>query len=123
MMNLLLVVAHSLVCLVLIALVLMQQGKGADSAFGTGASSTVFGSKGSNSFIIKATALVAFVFFFTTTSLTYLTQYQAKHQSISSSIVGELKAHQTSSKHQKHSSKPNGDEKKVNHSPNKKSDK
>lgn len=82
MMNLLLVVAHGLVCVILIALVLMQQGKGADSAFGTGASSTVFGSKGSNAFIVKATALIAFAFFVTTTSLTTLTQYQAKHQSV-----------------------------------------
>ena len=82
MMNLLLVVAHGLVCVILIALVLMQQGKGAASAFGTGASSTVFGSKGSNAFIVKTTALIAFAFFVTTTSLTTLTQYQAKHQSV-----------------------------------------
>ena len=87
MMNLLLVVAHSLVCLLLIALVLMQQGKGADSAFGAGASSTVFGSKGSNSFIVKATALIAFVFFVTTTSLTYLTQYQSKNQSVVNTLT------------------------------------
>ncbi len=82
MMNLLLVVAHTLICVVLVALVLMQQGKGADSAFGAGASSTVFGSKGSNAFIVKVTALLAFAFFITTSSLTALTQYQAKHQGL-----------------------------------------
>ncbi|MDG2285758.1 MAG: preprotein translocase subunit SecG, partial [Alphaproteobacteria bacterium] len=61
-MNLLLMVAHVLICVVLIGLVLIQQGKGADSAFGGGASSTVFGSQGSTSFIVKTTALIAFLF-------------------------------------------------------------
>lgn len=49
----------------IIALVLMQQGKGADvgAAFGSGASNTVFGSQGSGSFLMKLTMGLAAVFF------------------------------------------------------------
>lgn len=49
----------------IIALVLMQQGKGADvgAAFGSGASNTVFGSQGSGSFLMKLTFGFAVVFF------------------------------------------------------------
>lgn len=74
MLNLVYVAAHSIVCLALILLVLIQQGKGATTAFGTGASSTVFGSKGSNSFTVKATALLALIFFFSTINLNYSNQ-------------------------------------------------
>lgn len=71
MINLVFVAIHTMVCIVLIGLVLLQQGKGATTAFGSGASSTVFGSKGSNSFTVKATALLALVFFFSTVNLNY----------------------------------------------------
>jgi preprotein translocase subunit SecG len=50
---------------VIIALVLLQQGKGADmgAAFGAGASGTVFGSRGGSSFFTRATAVLATLFF------------------------------------------------------------
>ena len=50
---------------VIIALVLLQQGKGADmgAAFGAGASGTVFGSRGGGSFFTRATAVLATLFF------------------------------------------------------------
>jgi preprotein translocase subunit SecG len=49
----------------IITLVLLQQGKGADmgAGFGSGASGTVFGSRGSGSFFTRATAILATVFF------------------------------------------------------------
>jgi preprotein translocase subunit SecG len=49
----------------IIALVMLQQGKGADmgAGFGAGASGTVFGSRGSGSFFTRATAILAAVFF------------------------------------------------------------
>ena len=49
----------------IIGLVLLQQGKGADmgAAFGAGASGSVFGSRGSGSFLTRATAVFAFLFF------------------------------------------------------------
>jgi preprotein translocase subunit SecG len=50
-----------LVSVGLIALVLLQQGKGADAgaAFGSGGSGTIFGSRGSASFLSRATAVLA----------------------------------------------------------------
>ncbi len=48
-----------------IALVLLQQGKGADmgAAFGSGASSTVFGARGGGSFFSRITGVLAAAFF------------------------------------------------------------
>ena len=57
---------HVVVALSLIGLVLVQHGKGADAgaAFGSGASSTVFGAQGSASFLTRLTAGLATAFFF-----------------------------------------------------------
>lgn len=69
-----LLIVHVIVSLAIIGLVLMQHGKGADAgaAFGSGASSTVFGSQGSGSFLSRSTAILATVFFVTSLSLAYL---------------------------------------------------
>ena len=58
----------------LVALILMQHGKGADAgaAFGAGASGSVFGARGANSFIYKLTASIAAGFFITSLTLAYL---------------------------------------------------
>ncbi|OAI49035.1 hypothetical protein AYO45_03675 [Gammaproteobacteria bacterium SCGC AG-212-F23] len=65
----LILVLHVLIAVCIIALVLVQQGKGASmgAAFGSGASQTVFGSRGSGSFLLKVT--IAFVALFFTTSI------------------------------------------------------
>jgi preprotein translocase subunit SecG len=54
-----------LVSIGIIALVLLQQGKGADmgAGFGSGASGTVFGARGSGSFLTRSTAVLAAIFF------------------------------------------------------------
>ncbi|MGB5259630.1 MAG: preprotein translocase subunit SecG [Gammaproteobacteria bacterium] len=54
-----------LVSISIIALVMLQHGKGADmgAAFGSGSSGTVFGSRGSGSFFTRATGVLAAVFF------------------------------------------------------------
>ena len=54
-----------LVSIAIIALVMLQHGKGADmgAAFGSGSSGTVFGSRGSRSFFTRATAILATIFF------------------------------------------------------------
>jgi preprotein translocase subunit SecG len=66
-------VIHVLAAIALVALILLQQGKGADmgAAFGSGASATVFGSRGSGSFITRATAILAATFFITSLALAY----------------------------------------------------
>ena len=69
-----LIVFQVLVGLSVIGLVLMQQGKGADAgaAFGSGASGTVFGAQGSASFLSRATALLALLFFSSSLGLAIL---------------------------------------------------
>ena len=60
-----LLVVQILVSITIITLVMLQQGKGADmgAAFGSGASGTVFGARGSGSFFTRATGILAAVFF------------------------------------------------------------
>ncbi len=63
-----------------IGLVLMQQGKGADAgaAFGSGSSGTVFGAQGSASFLSRATAIFAIIFFSSSLGLAVLSGYTEK---------------------------------------------
>lgn len=72
-MHTILLVVHILVAGSLIGLVLIQHGKGADmgAAFGSGASNTVFGSRGSVSFLTRATAVLAILFFVLTGVLAF----------------------------------------------------
>lgn len=79
-MQLIILMIHVLVAFTLIALVLLQQGKGAEvgAAFGSGASQTMFGSQGSTSFLVKLTASLAAIFFITSISLTYIASSQYK---------------------------------------------
>lgn len=67
-------IAHTLIALLIIVLVLLQRGKGADAgaAFGAGASGTVFGARGSSSFFSRATAICATAFFVSSLTLAYL---------------------------------------------------
>ncbi|CEK11987.1 preprotein translocase subunit SecG [Legionella hackeliae] len=80
----LILIIHVLVAIVLIGLVLIQHGKGADigAAFGSGASNTVFGSQGTGSFLFKLTGGLALTFFVTSLSLSYMvsSQYQKAAQ-------------------------------------------
>jgi len=57
----------------LIGLILIQHGKGADAgaAFGSGASATVFGARGSGSFLTRTTAIMATLFFLSSMALAY----------------------------------------------------
>ncbi len=67
-------VIHVLLAAGLIGLVLFQRGKGAEAgaAFGAGASGTVFGARGSASFLTRTTGVLATLFFVTSLSLAYL---------------------------------------------------
>ncbi|MBW1990465.1 MAG: preprotein translocase subunit SecG [Deltaproteobacteria bacterium] len=68
------IAVHTLVCVSLILIVLLQTGKGADmgAAFGGGSSQTVFGSTGATTFLTKATTVAAVVFMLTSLTLTYI---------------------------------------------------
>ena len=69
----LLVAAQILSALVMIGLVLIQHGKGADmgASFGSGASGSLFGATGSANFLSRSTAVCAAVFFICTLTLAY----------------------------------------------------
>jgi len=74
MLQQLILVIHIVLALMLIGLVLIQHGKGADAgaAFGSGASGTVFGSAGSGNFLTHLTTAVACLFAITSVSLTII---------------------------------------------------
>lgn len=80
----LILMIHVTVAVVLIGLVLIQHGKGADigAAFGSGASNTLFGSQGTGGFLFKLTGGLALTFFVTSLTLSFLvaTQYQKAEQ-------------------------------------------
>jgi preprotein translocase subunit SecG len=70
-MNMILLTIHILGCLALIGIVLIQGGKGAEvgAAFGAGASNTIFGASGGQSFMSKMTTGVAVIFMLTSLTL------------------------------------------------------
>jgi len=81
MLNNILLVFHVIIAVAIIGLILLQQGKGADAgaAFGSGASGTVFGSRGSASFLSRL-------------SLAYLASSSAKATSVMEKVKTEQSA-------------------------------
>ena len=81
-------IVHILVAVGLIGLILIQHGKGADAgaAFGSGASSTVFGSQGSASFLTRTTAILATVFFVSCLILAYFSSQVKQPESVMETI-------------------------------------
>jgi preprotein translocase subunit SecG len=81
-MSVVLVVVHVFVCVFLIAVVLLQRGKGAEigAVFGGGASTTVFGSRGAGSFLSRLTTASAAIFMLTSLGLSYLWTATATEQ-------------------------------------------
>jgi preprotein translocase subunit SecG len=79
-----LTILQILVSVALVGLVLLQQGKGADAgaAFGSGGSGTIFGSRGSASFLSRATAVLAAAFFCNSIALAYMSVRSTEPQSI-----------------------------------------
>jgi preprotein translocase subunit SecG len=70
----LLVIVHVVICLFLIGVVLLQQGKSADlaGAFGGQGSQTAFGPRGAANLLTKLTTYGAVLFMVTSISLTIL---------------------------------------------------
>ena len=68
----------------LVALILIQHCKGAEAgaAFGSGASGTVFGSRGSASFLTRTTGVLATLFFALSLTLAYLSNQQIEPTSV-----------------------------------------
>ena len=80
--NTFLLVAQVLVAVCLIGFILIQHGKGADAgaAFGSGASSTVFGARGSGNFLSRTTAVLAFIFLANSLLLGYLASQRVRQE-------------------------------------------
>ena len=77
-------IVHVIVAVSVIALVLLQHGKGADmgAAFGGGSSGSLFGSTGSANFLSRSTAVLATLFFLTSLGLAYFGLQQHKPTSV-----------------------------------------
>ncbi|MCP4469716.1 MAG: preprotein translocase subunit SecG [Gammaproteobacteria bacterium] len=86
-----LLVVQVLLSISLIVLILMQHGKGADAgaAFGSGASATVFGARGSGNFMTRATTVIAILFFLVCLSLAYVTSNRATPDSVTGSVTAQ----------------------------------
>ncbi len=74
------VTIHIIVCVLLILIVLLQSGKGAEMgvSLGGGASQTLFGASGPASLLAKVTTGVAIIFMITSLSLAYLSGHQSE---------------------------------------------
>jgi preprotein translocase subunit SecG len=73
-MTVLLIILHITVCIALIAVVLLQSGKGAEmgASFGASGSQSVFGAGGGSTFMSKVTTGAAIIFMLTSLTLAYL---------------------------------------------------
>jgi preprotein translocase subunit SecG len=81
---------HVLVSFILILVVLLQSGKGADlaGAFGGGGTQTAFGSRGPASFLSKATTIAAVVFMLTSITLSGMSTTPASKSILDSTSSG-----------------------------------
>ena len=89
-MTIVLVIIHVLVSVALIAIVLLQSGKGAEmgASFGASGSQSVFGAGGGNTFMSKLTTGTAVIFMLTSLTLAY----RSSHTGTSSIMAGKTAA-------------------------------
>lgn len=85
---------HVILAVVLIVLVLLQHGKGADmgAAFGSGSAGSLFGATGSATFLSRTTGIVAAMFFITSMSLTYLSMNRTEDLGVMSLIEDAMES-------------------------------
>jgi len=88
-MLILLVILHVIVCLFLIGVVLLQQGKSADlaGAFGGQGSQTAFGPRGAANLLTKMTTYAAIVFMITSIALTVFLSRANSNRSVLSGVT------------------------------------
>jgi preprotein translocase subunit SecG len=79
-------IVHLIMCFLMILIVLLQTGKGAQmgSAFGGGASQTIFGTRGAATFLSKMTTVAAILFMLTSLTLAIISSQRS-----ASSIIKE----------------------------------
>jgi len=90
-MDTIILVIHIVISVLLVGLILIQHGKGADAGAaalgggggaGGGASSSLFGSQGSASFLSRSSAILAMLFFITSLSLAYFANKAQRIESV-----------------------------------------
>lgn len=83
-MIILVVIVHVIVCLFLVGVVLLQQGKSADlaSAFGGQGSQTAFGPRGAANLLTRLTTWAAIIFMFTSIGLTIALSHSTANRSV-----------------------------------------
>ena len=91
-MQIALTVIHLFLAIGLIGLILIQHGRGADAgaAFGSGASATVFGARGSGSFLSRTTAILAALFFITSVVMAYYAQHAQAPEGLMDGAAGAI---------------------------------
>ncbi|MBT8428825.1 MAG: preprotein translocase subunit SecG [Gammaproteobacteria bacterium] len=84
MMESILVVVHLFLAIGLVALILVQHGKGADmgAAFGSGASASVFGARGASNFLSRTTGILAALFFVTSLTMAYFAMQSKEPETV-----------------------------------------
>jgi preprotein translocase subunit SecG len=94
-MIILLVILHVIVCLFLIGVVLLQQGKSADlaSAFGGQGSQTAFGPRGAANLLTRLTTWSAVIFMLTSIGLTLAMSHSTGNKSVLSGTTQSTPAH------------------------------
>ena len=88
-MEVILLVVHVIIAAAIIALVLLQHGKGADmgASFGSGSSGSLFGASGSANFLSRSTAVLATVFFISSLVLTYVYAHKSVPKGVRDSVL------------------------------------
>jgi len=91
LMIILLVILHVIVCLFLVGVVLLQQGKSADlaGAFGGQGSQTAFGPRGAANLLTRLTTWSAVIFMLTSIGLTIALSRSTVHRSVLSDAPGQ----------------------------------
>ena len=86
-----LLIIQILICVGLVTLVLLQQGRGADAgaSFGGGSSGSLFGSRGPASFLSKLTAGLAALFFANSLALAYISSQSVERRSVVERVQSE----------------------------------
>src|SRR5215831_14766312 len=94
MLRLILTCVQVFASFVIVGLVLLQRGKGADAGagFGAGASGTVFGARGATTALSRATAVFAAIFMLNSLALAYLGTSTSKQEEAQKTILDEAAA-------------------------------
>ena len=86
-MTTLFITIHIIVCIALVLIVLLQTGKGdMGTAFGAGASQTLFGGTGATTFLSKLTTFVAVVFIVSSLTLAYVSTTQKSKSAVLNNV-------------------------------------